>query len=107
MTDMSRTGTRDVPVVDRFGHRLLRQAYTLNIYHGVMASRPTAKAYRFRLSGSDGWLLFVGAARSKGEARRVLTSMFGERVREVRVHPLCDPFATPERRRLQVQPLDD
>jgi len=65
-----------------------------------MARKRSAKAYRFLLSGSGAWLVYIGPVRNKAEARRALIALFGEALRDVRVHPLCDPFPTPGSRRL-------
>jgi len=66
-----------------------------------MARKRPAKAYRFRLYGSAVWIVFVGPTRNKADAERALAAMFGEELREVRVHPLCNPFSTPENHRRQ------
>lgn len=63
-----------------------------------MAKRKS-KAYRFRLRGSSSWTVFVCSARNKKDAERALLAMFGGELEEVRTHPLCDPFPTPEKRR--------
>jgi hypothetical protein len=58
--------------------------------------KPTAKAYRFRLHGHP-WMTYVGPVRNKIEAEQALSKQFGPLLREVRLHPFCDPFHSQEK----------
>lgn len=74
---------------------LLREVYTLKSTMGCdarRAKRGSAKAYRYRLAELQSWQVYVGPVRNLEEARRALMAIFGEALREVRVHPLCDSF---------------
>lgn len=52
------------------------------------------KAYRYWLQGDTTPHLFVGA-RNKPQAVTSLAAMYGDRLQDVRVHPLSDPWAQP------------
>jgi len=51
--------------------------------------------YLFRICNSAEWFAFLGPARNKADAERMLKATIGDWLSEVRVHPLCDPFPTP------------
>lgn len=51
-----------------------------------------ARAYRYRLSDLPSWQLYIGPVRNREEATRALKTLFGNRLTEVRVHPVCDPW---------------
>ena len=55
-------------------------------------ARDCARAYMFQLSDRSGWLTYIGLVRNRGEATRALKTLFGDRVTNVRVHPVCDPW---------------
>lgn len=96
MSGVRRITTANVAVTARSRLELLRQPYALKITRGCSVRKRAAKAYRFRLHGYAAWLVYVGPERNKVDTGRALAAMFGETLRDVRVHPLCDPFPTPE-----------
>lgn len=52
-----------------------------------------ARAYRYRLTGLESWRVYIGPVRNKEEATRALKTLFGNRLTQVRVHPVCDPWS--------------
>lgn len=100
MSKRERIDTGDVAVKARSRPELLRLPYTLKSTNGCgvkrdgeMARKRPAKAYRFQINGSALWLVFVGPVRNRGEATRVLKALFGNRLTDVRVHPVSDPWS--------------
>jgi hypothetical protein len=66
---------------------------TVNRIQGARQSpKRRARAYRYRLTGLESWQVYVGPVRNREEAIRALKDMFGDRLAEVRVHPVCDPW---------------
>lgn len=65
----------------------------MNRPQGALASlKRRARAYRYRLAGMKSWQVYIGQVRNREEAVRALKELFGDRLAEVRVHPICDPW---------------
>lgn len=76
----------------------------LAIVKQTQGTRPSpkrrARAYRYRLDDLWSWQTYIGPVRNQKEATRALKDMFGDRLAEVRVHPVCDPWPKARENRL-------